>query len=389
MRLLTTGALCVAALSAQANVIQYFAGISYSNPSQLFQTKDSEFLLGGTGSYAHLKFSGSAYNFNSHEYDSGDSYSKTYTLMPYGRIAKRINSKLVLGLDVTEPFNSNLDWGNDSFTRYAATQNLLTDVDVSPRFSYSINQQLYIGAGINLNFLTNNETNWAFPQGETTYENLINKSSSYGTGFNIGATYLINKTNFIDLVYYSKIRQNTTGTSRLGAVVSTDYLFSFNMPATTALSYVHLFNPTWLVNLKVFQSEWNANQYVRLLNTAANPPGDFVFAMKFDKSYAFQAAVRHQYNDKLGLTLAGMVDVGPEQSNLRNIMFPAYLQYFAALVADYQITTKASVELMYGQVFSYPPIHNQLMTENGPIPFTTGKVNISANVLDLKVKVKM
>lgn len=390
MRLLTTGALCVAALSAQANVIQYFAGISYSNPSQLFQIKDSEFLLGGTGSYANLKFSGSALNFNTFQYESGDSYSKTYTLLPYGRIAKRINPKLVLAVDVTEPFNSNLDWGNDSFTRFAATQNLLTDVEVSPRFSYSINKQFYLGAGVNLNFLTNNETNWAYSTPENTNGILVNKSSSYGTGFNIGATYLINQTNFIDLVYYSKIRQNTSGVSTLGAVTNNNYLFSFNMPATTALSYVHLFNPKWLVNLKVFQSEWNANQYIYLLNTAApSPRSNFMFAMEFDKSYAVQAALRNQYNDKLGLTLVGMVDVGPEQSNLRNIMFPAYLQYFAGLVADYHFNAKTSLELLYGHVFSYPPIHNQVMTDNGPIPFTTGKVNINVDVLDLKIKVQI
>lgn len=36
MRLIFTGVLCLLTLNAQANVIQYFAGISYNNPADLF-----------------------------------------------------------------------------------------------------------------------------------------------------------------------------------------------------------------------------------------------------------------------------------------------------------------------------------------------------------------
>lgn len=378
------------ALNAHANVIQYFAGISYNNPSELFKVKDSTFILGGTGSYADLRFKGSVFNFNTYQYDSGVNHSRTYTLLPYGRIAKRINEKSVIALDVTEPFNSNLNWGTDAFTKYAATQNYLTDVDVSPKISYAVNQKLQIGGGLNINFLTNNEVNWAFPTDQTTYANLINKSSSTGLGFNLGATYIVNQTNFLGLTYYSRIRQNTTGQSVLGATYSNNFWFNFSMPATTILSYVHIFNPTWLVSLQAFQSEWNVNQYARLYNTAAPAPySNFTFDMNFSRSYAFLAAVRNQFSEKLGFTLAGMIDDGPEHDNLRTIVFPSDTQYFVGLVGDYHFSPRTSVELMYGHVFSNPSIKNQVMTANGSIPFTTGFVNINANVVDLKVKVEL
>ena len=109
MRVLPTGVLCILAFSAHANVIQYFSGISYNNPSELFKVKQYELILGGTGSYADLSFKGSVLNFNTMQYNSGINHSRTYTLMPYGRIAKRINDKTVFALDITEPFNSNLN----------------------------------------------------------------------------------------------------------------------------------------------------------------------------------------------------------------------------------------------------------------------------------------
>ncbi|MCZ4687475.1 hypothetical protein O6C82_03960 [Legionella pneumophila] len=70
MRLIFTGVLCLLTLNAQANVIQYFAGISYNNPADLFKVKNGILLVGGTGSYADLQFKGSALNFNTFQYDS-------------------------------------------------------------------------------------------------------------------------------------------------------------------------------------------------------------------------------------------------------------------------------------------------------------------------------
>ena len=389
MRILPIGVLCMLAINSHANVIQYFAGISYNNPADLFKVKKDELILGGTGSYANLAFTGSVLNFNTMQYGSGIDHSRTYTVMPYGRLAKRFDDKVVFALDVTEPFNSNLKWGTDSFTRYANTQNLLTDVDVSPKFSYAVNKNLQLGAGINFNYLINNAVNFAFPTGESTYANLINPTSSFGVGFNVGGTYIINQTNFFGLTYYSKIKQNTSGMSTLGSSANPNLYLSFFMPTTIIANYVHIFNPKWLVSLTGFSSEWSLNQYVRLYNTAAPPPNtNFVFDMSFRNSYAFLAAVRNQFTEKLGLTLAGMRDGGPERDNLRTITFPSYPQYFFGLVGDYHFNASTSVELLYGHVFSNPPINNQVVVNNNSIPFTTGKVNINVDVVDLKLKIE-
>lgn len=389
MKRWSTGVVCLLALNAHANVIQYFAGISYNNPSELFKVKKNLVLFGATTSYADLKFEGSVLNFNTFQYPSGISHSRKYTVMPYGRIAKRLNDKAVFAIDITEPFNSNLNWGNDTFTNYAATQNYLTDVDISPKLSYALSQKIQIGGGINFNNLLKNEVNWAFPTGQTTYANLINRSDSFGVGYNLGATYIVNQTNFLGIAYYSKIKQRTTGVSYLGDMVNGDFKFSFNMPATTIVSYVHIFNPKWLISLQAFQSEWNANQKVRLFNTAAPPPfTNFVFDMNFNQSYAYLAVVRKQWTEKLGIALAGMIDDGPEHDSLRTIVFPSDTQYFLGLISDYHFTESTSTELIVGQVYSHPSIQNQAKTANGPVPFTTGQVHINATVVDLKFKIE-
>lgn len=390
MRYLSTAMVSLLSFSANANVLQYFTGISYSNPAELFQVTKNELILGGTAFYVKAKFVGSALNLNSFRYEQGVSDTKRVSLLPYGRIAKRVNDKLVLGVDVTEPFHSNLDWGDRAFTRYAATQTLMTDVDISPRFSFSITPKFYVGAGANFNFLKNNETNWALPENATQYANLINRTSSFGIGGNFGVYYMVNQTNFLGASYYTSIKQQTRGESLFNGTVNNNIQFNFHMPATTILNYVHIFNPTWLMSLKAFRTEWNINQYARILNTAAPPPfpQNFIFNMLYQESWAFNAAVRHQFNEKTGLTLIGVLDNGPERDNLRTINFPSDKQYFLALSADYHVSKSTSFELLYGHGFSKTLIGNTIPVNGQALPFTTGRVRINADVVDLKLKIQ-
>lgn len=389
MRKLSTALVCILALNAHANVVQYFAGISYNNPSELFKVKKEALWLGGTGSYADLAFTGSVFNFNTFQYDSGKNHSRTYTVLPYGRFAKRFDEQVVFAIDVTQPFNSNLNWGDNAFTKYAATQNYLRDVDISPKMSFAVSKKLQLGGGVNFNYLLHNEINWAFPTGQFSSANLINKTTSFGVGYNLGLTYLLNDTNFFGLTYYSQIRQRSSGYSVLGGNFSNNLTFAFTMPPTAVISYVHIFNPTWLLSVQVFQSQWNLNQYARFNHTAAPPPySNFSFEMKFDKAYALLGALRNQFTEKLGLTLAGMIDDGPERNYLRPILFPSDVQYLLGLVGDYHFNANTSVELMYAHVFSYPSIQNRTMVNGLPIPFTTGFVNIDVNVIDLKLKIE-
>jgi long-chain fatty acid transport protein len=389
MKKWTTGVVCLFALNAHANVIQYFSGISYNNPSELFKIKKNQVIFGATTSYADLKFTGSVLNFNTFGYGSGTNHSRTSTIWPYGRIAKRLNDKTVFAIDITQPFNSNLNWGTYAFTNYAATQNYLTDIDLSPKLSFALSQKIQIGGGINFNNLLKNEVNWAFPTGQTTYANLVNRSDSFGVGYNLGATFILNQTNFLGITYYSRIKQNTSGVSYLGPTANGNFQFSFSMPATTIVSYLHIFNPKWLISLQVFQSEWNANQKARLFNTAAPPPfSNFVFDMNFSKSYAYSVFLRKQWTEKLGIAVAGMIDDGPEHDHLRTIVFPSDTQYFLGLIGDYHFTENTSTELLVGQVYSHPSIQNRVMTANGPVPFTTGQVTINASVVDLKFKIE-
>jgi long-chain fatty acid transport protein len=374
-----------------ANVIQFFTGINYDNPAELFQTKDLTFLLGGTGVYLDARYTGSQLNLSTGAYPTGVNHSRTTTVLPYGRLAKRFSDKLVIGVDVTEPYNSNLNWGSFAFTNYANAQNKLTDIEVSPRMSLAITQTLFAGLGLNLNFLENNEINWALPIGFNRFATLVNKSDSFGLGWNVGVFKIINQQNMIGIVYYSKIKQETTGNSYFLNMVNTNFASTFYMPATTVIHYLHIFNPKWVLSAKAYITEWSANQNVAFINTAAPPPAgpNFIFPLQFKDSWAFLVATHYQHDEKFGFLAGFMTDFGPEHDNLRPLAFPSDTRYFFAVGSDYRINKTTKIELLYGHGFSRTSLNNTIVLGAGPaIPFSRGGININADVIDLKIKVE-
>ena len=382
---------CLGSTIAQANVIQFFTGINYANPAELFQTKDKTFILGGTGVYLDARYTGSQLNLSTLQYHTGVSKSQTTTLLPYGRLAKRFYDKIVLGVDVTEPYNSNLKWGSNAFTNYANAQNLLTDIEVSPRVSVALTQTLFAGLGLNLNFLEKNEINWALPTGFNQYSTLINKSDSFGLGLTFGLFKIINQQNMIGVVYYSKITQDTTGNSYFLNSVNPNFASKFYMPATAVAHYLHIFNPQWVMSAKVFYTQWSVNQNVAFNNTAAPPPAgpNFNFPLEFKDSWAFLIAGHYQYNEKMGFMAGFMLDTGPEKDNLRPLAFPSDTRYFFAVGGDYRINNVTKIELLYGHGYSNTTLNNTIALGPGPaMPFSRGRINIDADVVDLKIKVE-
>lgn len=390
MRLRLTAVVCLAAFNAHANVIQYVTGISYSNPAELFKVQHNDFIIGGTGFYTNGRFKGSALDFNTFKYVSGVSNTHTVSLLPYGRIATRVTDQLVFGVDVTQPIHSNLRWGDDNIARFASTDNLATDIDISPRFSLAVNKKLYIGAGMNFNFLHNNAGNWSMPLTQTKYAKLINNTAGFGIGYNAGLYYTFGQSNFLGIAYFSYITQDSRGTSVFANHINNDVNFKFHLPATQTFNFVHIMSPTWLISVQALRAQWSANQLLSFKNTAVPPPlpADFVFPMKFKDAWAYNAALRHQLNDKSGLTLIGLIDYGPEKSELRTINFPCDTQYLLALALDHHFNKTTSVELLVGEGFSKSIISKQIDLNGQNMTLTTGRIRFNANVVDLKLKIQ-
>lgn len=386
MRYVALGLLTVLNVNAYANVYQFFTGISFANPSEMFRIKENEFILGGTVPDVTMHFKGSSINSNTLGYGYGAATTHTVGLTPYGRIAHRFNERLVVGVDVTEPYYANVDWGNDSVLRYVTTKVRLTDVDVSPRASWLVTKRFYIGAGLNLNSMSNTQLNFAVPTSATQYATMTSKLSAFNTGYDLGAYFVIDKSNFLGLSYFSSIRMNLTGTSQLRATSNPHLSSPLKTPATTMLSYKHLFSPTWLGNLQFFYTQWGTFRNIYLNNTAIQR--NLIIPANYHSSYALVGMVRNQYSEKLGLSLIGVVDTNPVPDAFRAPGLPSDNKYFVGLSGDYLLNKITTIQLIYGHGFSNPTINTSRILPNGQkVSQTHGNISINVDAVDLRIKV--
>lgn len=373
------------ALSVSANVIQFLAGLSFNNPALLTQVENSEFILGSTIVGVNGKFQGSQLNLTTFTPAYGQSRTDAVSFVPYGRAAQRINDKWVFSFDITEPFNSNLQWDRYAVTRYAAVDTILHDFDFSPKLAVQFNEKLQLGAGVNFSVLYNHLASWVLPtsSGDAL---LANHSSSVGYGFNAGLNYLITPMNQIAFTYYSRIRQRTEGTSQLGTVYTTPMQFHFYFPETMLFSYLHIFNKQWLMNLQLIRTDWSANQVLTFSNTVG---GTFNFQMQFKAAYAALMVVRHQLNDKWAFSLFGMIDHGPEKDFLRPLNFPSDIQYVGALGAEYFFSKNTMVQVQAGALYSKTMLDNKISSPitGQPVAFSQGRVKFAAPFVDLRIKI--
>lgn len=387
MRYLVFGLLSILTVDVYANIFQFFTGISYSNPAELFKVKKNEFIIGSTIPEVGMQFKGSSFNSNTLGYETGVAKMQTTEVMPYGRIAQRFNDRLVFGVDVTEPYNSNVNWGNYSILRYVSTQTYVTDVDVSPRASWSLTKNVYIGGGLNFNFMSNTQLNFALPISATKYGNFVNKLSSFNTGYDLGAYFVVDKSNFIGFSYFSPINMNMTGTSSLeGSNKYSPNLSSpVPLPSTTAFSYTHLFSPTWLSNVQVFYTRWNTFHNIYLNNTGLGT--NLVLPQSFHGTFNFVGVLRNQYSEKLGLSLIGLVDTNPSPEIYRAPGLPSDEKYAIAASGEYNLNKTTTLQLLYAHAF-YSTVINTFRTfPNGQRASSSkGTMSVNANAVDLRIK---
>lgn len=382
--------IAIPSLTAHANVIQLFTGISYSNPAELCLVENNEAIIGGITHTFTNRFRGRSLNRNTQSYDQGINYTKTISLLPYGRIAKRYNEQLVFGVDVTQPYHTNHNWGSDAFTRYAMTQKYVIDVDVSPRFSFKANNFLAVGAGINLNFLNNYELDFSIPSGQTSYANVVNSAAGYGTGFNAGVYLSLTPNNAVGITYYSRIYQKTRGVSRWDQDINDSLRFNLTLPATTVMNYIHQFSPKLRSNLEFFYAEWSANKTFHIMNSAIPPPlGPHIFGrLDFKNSMAVRATMRHQTTERLALSLVGLLDKGPERAPNRSLGILSGDTYVVGATVDYQFTKSTQFKLTYGFSMLNTIINDKTRLGTRIVPLSVGNLNAYGNIIDISFRVK-
>lgn len=175
------------------------ASSMHFNPGALsFLNDNYEFSVGGSTIFSKNAFqkTGSNYEANSDNPISTPAYF-------YG--ATKLSENVAIGLSVTTPYGSSLDWGNDWDGRFLVQDISLQAILIQPTFSYKIGDKIGLGAGF---VIANGQVdlNKALPIEGNDMEGGVNLNGDvWSFGYNAGITYKATEALTFGLNYRSKI----------------------------------------------------------------------------------------------------------------------------------------------------------------------------------------
>lgn len=336
---------------AYATSYQVFANIAFSNPAALNSVKQGEFIVGGTSMFSRFHFTGTAAGVG------GSTTSRTSDVLPYGRIAIRLSPQWVAGVDITQPYYTDIQYPRNSVVNLFATETFIRDTNYSPKISYQVTKRLALGLGFDANNFYNGQLNFAVPP----FGVLVNKADSWAYGWDAGLFYVITPATFLNLSYYSKIVQHASGKSTWGPFTNNRLSADVKLPATYIANIIQMISPLWALSASIRYVQWDTVTYTVLQNTALAGATITVPDLFFNNVSA-QLATHYQINNKWAVL--GAIDYEPnvQPTATRNVGLPTYTRVIPAIGGEYELTKGLKAKLIYAHAFSKAPIDMSIAT---------------------------
>lgn len=407
------------------------ASTGWFNPAGLVLLDHQQVVVGGVGVFLKSAISGAS-SFTTPDLPI---YYQTFSgldgarnaLVPSLHYALPLGENATFGLSVVSPFGLKTLWGETSPVRYAATLSDLRTITIAPELGGRINENLALGAGIDLQYAT---VKFNRMLGAPTLMQLLrefgvpvtpnfvdsesyNEGDSFGVGFHAGllAPFNQNHTRF-GFNYQSRVRHKFHGYSQLtgrlanpgiditdplsvlpadpSAVARTDALTSNNVsfPEVATLSAYHDLSDRLALLGSVVYTGWNSIKTIELHNALAYAPPSAVFPggqvlvnsisdEHYNNTWRFAVGGNYHVTPQFMLRMGAGYDQTPTRDAYRSIRIPDQSRIALAIGGHYQVRPNVGLDLGYTHLFTRDdPVINR--TER--LGSSAYQINAHANV---------
>ncbi|EHN68917.1 OmpP1/FadL family transporter [Aliivibrio fischeri] len=375
----------VSTAGAGSAVLAENASVAYSNPAGM------SYIEGDA-----LSINAAIMDLGIYYHDASDSSKNSDNaggVQPYGSLyyVYQLNDEMHLGVSVSAQGGSALDYG----TSYAGARNLndlrLSVIQFNPSISYQINQQLSIGAGLQIDYASFEET-LLYGQGSL-------ETDSWTLGYNLGLMYQLDEYNRFGISYRSRMNHDLTGSfnsnamtvsvpipgpipgavdKRIPAMSGQAGLNVLN-PRQIEVSGLHqLTNPLSLVWSVGFE-QWSDNDSTMISINNGNRISQI--ERNFDDVWSAALGARYQLTPRLRLESGiGYVTSPLENPEYQGADLPVDTQHRYSMGATYQWDKDISLTTYYSYVdYGEPEINNNGM--NGQFDNANQFLGVTLNMM--------
>lgn len=402
-----------------ASIGNYHAGVAaiaddastaWYNPAGLVRIKNQQLVLGADPILTDFRYKGTVGVNTIFDPNTGFTAAPTgavaqggqFNIVPFGHYAAPLSDRVVLGFSVDVPFGLQTNYGNTTFTRYAATLTQLQVIDFTPSIGIKLTDQLSVGGGVDFQRLSaelNLETALGtaeFPDNTRSH----NAASDWGYGWRLGALYQLTPCTRFGVSYRSKVTHHAKGNSLYVGPLAEDnrqYTRHFHanatLPALTTLSAFHSFNPCWDVLGSVTFTQWNSFQNLILQNVAGinaellHTENLVVnIANKYQNVWNYALGANYHPSERWIIRTGAGYDQSPSNNKHRNLQIPDSDRVAIALGAHYQVNRALGFDAGWTHLFAMNARIRNTQVFGPEIVTTRGTISGNADVYGLQAK---
>lgn len=374
--LLLAGGL-TASLSSSAQAMRSYrigSGLNNQNAAEMSGVKNYDFTFDGLWRDANLIQS----NFTINGVP-GSSPSSHAGLLPFFRVAHRLNSKWVLGFDYNHPSWTSVGYGLNSFVSGLAVNTRVHTYNLNPRVSYEVNPNVSVGFGLDAYHFSNLEISSQVPAGGPFFS-IVQNGQSWGYGFDGGVFVKVRKGTTASLAFFSEIDSTIHGLSRFGSI-TTQMWANDTLPAAFVLRLTQYVTPTWFVRFTGVWDEQSVAQQFIFQNTAR---GQVVSPLWNNNSYLLSLLTSYQVNKKWGFLVGASYEDGSQPTQTNRPSFPVASGYAFFGGPNINLSKMASLQVLYGYGWG-TSYFNFVSASAGRV---RGTSNAAGNVVDFRLSFK-
>jgi long-chain fatty acid transport protein len=311
------------------------ASTLFFNPAGMTRLGGKQAVAGGHIISPSSKFSGSATTtplVGGAPISGGDGGEAGSTaFVPSLYYSHELNEKTWVGLGIGAPFGLSTDYDSNWVGRYHAIKSEVTTVNINPSTAYKLNDQLSLGAGLNIMRATaelSNAVDYSMaclgsslaatgactslglntPGTSSTDGSIVVEGDGWDYGFNLGVLYELTEQTRIGAAYRSKIKQELEGTANfttpdgvtvpaaLDAVLAdSDATAKVELPASLSLSMTTQVAPRLELMADITWTQWSSFDELRI--EFDNPlKEDSVQPENWEDTYKFSVGLNYRHN---------------------------------------------------------------------------------------------
>ena len=296
--------------------------------------------------------------------------------------SRKVSDKFFVGMGINAPFGLATDYNKTWVGRYHAVESDVMTVNINPSVAYKINDQISVGAGLNVQYLKATLSNAVdfgtagyslgipglLPQSNDGFAEM--EGDSWGIGYNFGLLYELNKNTRAGIAYRSRIKQNLEGDvdfSHVPAPFQSAFRdggveADLTLPDNLSISLYHRFNPQWAVMADFTWTNWSL--FKKLAVEFDNPgQADSVTTEKWQDNYRYSLGVTYTPTCCWILRAGTAYDTtAVESAKYRTPRIPDGDRIWAALGVGHRLTDMLSFDIGYAHLFVNDPEINKTAT---------------------------